>query len=176
MKVTFLFLALLSLGLLVGCASNGPRAYQPPKSGPMATVNLFAPTIQSSSANSEVDFEIFAVQPDCSLNSLGWITLTPTNFNKPIKVVADEVLFIRLDYFQTDIVLARNNRGEVKFALKPSASNSYTIEYKGTGSRFDMNVWEGNPADNVQGKLLDPLEWNERNGKVVYRGQLNCNR
>ncbi len=162
------------IAMVSGCASNGPHTYQPPQSGPMATVNLFAPTIQSSAANSEIDFEVFAINPDCSLYSRGFVQLTPTNFNRPIKVVAGEALFVRLDYFQTDIVLARNSRGEVKFAIEPVSGKSYTVEYKGTGTRFDMDVWEGNPSDKVQGKPVVPLEWNERNGKVLYRGNLKC--
>ena len=165
---------ILTLAILSACASNGPRDYVGPTSGATATVNLHAPTIQSSAANSEIDFEIFVAQADCSLLSQGWVRLTPAGFTKPIKVVAGQPLFIRLDYFQTDIVLARNNRGEVKFALEPSENTTYTVEYKGSGTRFDMDVWQGSPSDGVQGRTVVPLEWNERNGKVIYRGNLSC--
>ena len=171
-KMTFLLLALIVV--LSGCASKGPRPYVGPKSGPKATVNLFAPTIQSSAANSEIDFEIFRATANCSMESLGWVTLTPKGFNKPITVAAGVPFFVRLDYFQTDIVLARNSRGEVKFVFVPAENKTYTVEYKGTGTRFDMDIWEGSPKDGVQGAKVVPLEWNVRNDKVLYRGELNC--
>ena len=176
MTTRMIAIGLTMICLISGCAGKGPRKYVGPRSGPTATVNLFAPTIQSSAANSEVDFEIFTVQSDCSLKSLGSVQLTPTRFNTPIAVVGEVPLFFHLTYFQTDIVLARNSRGEVKFALEPSTGKNYTVEYKGTGSRFDMDIWEGKPSNKVQGKLLEPLEWNERNGKIVYRGNMPCSR
>lgn len=170
-SLTLILIATLVIG---GCSSTGLKNYQPPKSGPIAIVNLYAPSIQSSAANTELDFEIFQVQPDCSLQSRGWIQLTPTDFNKSIKVVASDALFLRLDYFQTDIVLARNNRGEVKFALEPVAGQTYTIEYKNNARLFDMDIWEGTTTASGNGKAIEPLEWNERNGKVVFRGKLAC--
>lgn len=173
MQSTSFCLALIAL-FLAGCASTGQRNYEGPKSGPIAVVNLFAPSIQSSAANTELDFEIFQAQADCSLKSLGWMQLTPTNYSKPINVVGDAPLFIRLDYFQTDIVLARNNRGEVKFALQPETGKTYTIEYKNNARLFDMDIWEGKIDAGNQRKAIEPLEWNERNDKIVYRGRLNC--
>ena len=85
----------------------------------MATVNLYSPALQSSTANSELDFEIFHVLPDCRVESLGWVKLTPKKFNVPIVVRADEPVFINLSYFQSDLLVATNSRGAVNFAIIP---------------------------------------------------------
>lgn len=166
---------LFSILFCLGCASGGLKTYSPPKGVPLATLHIYAPAIRTSAANTELDYEIFRVDSQCNVESLGWVKLEPANHSTTIQIGADDVSFMRLDYFQTDIVLARNSRGEVKFAFKPEANREYTIENFNTRRLFEMNVWEGPMDGSNKIATIDPLEWNLReSGQLVFRGNLNC--
>lgn len=174
MKAVVASIVVLAIGL-IGCAGGGPRTYTPPKGVPLATLNLFAPAIRTSAANTELDYEIYRLNSRCQAESLGWIKLEPSNHAKTIQVAANEVAFFQLNYFQTDIVLARNSRGEVKFAFTPEAGKEYTIENFNTQRLFEMNIWNGPMNGGNRQAKIDPLEWNQReSGQLVFRGNLNC--
>ena len=176
MKIISISALIVIIQLLSGCSSPPSIDYRPPTSGPLATLNLHAPAIQTSAANTEVDFQIFRLQSDCSVESRGWVKLKPTNHSISVQIPGGEPLFLLLDFFQSDLVLARNARGEVKYAIEPVAGKEYTVEYKGSQPRLSVDFWEG-PADATKKiKGIQPEEWRERNGQVVYRGELKCSR
>ncbi len=172
-KIAFL-VSLLTLTFLMACSSPPSIDYRPPTSGPMATLHLHAPAIQTSAANTEVDFQIYRLQADCSVESRGWVKLKPNNHSLSVPIPGNEPLFLLLDFFQADLVLARNSRGEVKYAIEPEAGKEYTVEYKGSQPRLSVDFWQGPTDVNKKVKGIQPEDWRQRNGKVVYRGDLNC--